>query len=186
VKELLAFFVLGGPLGPLLLIAIIGAIAIVVVVRKLRGVRARVTAALMITLAITLTLTWDILLGKNEYHRLCETESGIRIYKRVKLELEYRAVEFTDNFYTYRQLPMARRYPVHLTELDDLPGPAKIERVRYVVSDASTGEALGSLTRFFYHGGWFENHFRISPGGGVSCGSEGGGLVALMNNIFEH
>jgi hypothetical protein len=141
---------------------------------------------LIVSILVGAVLFWDVIPGRIEFKRLCETESGIRIYKRVTLEPEYRGVEFPDNFYIYNQMPIGKRYPERLEEVNDLPGPAKIKRTRSLIVDASTGNVLGSSTVFRYGGGWFSQTVSTAPGaGGGRCGDEAGGGVVLLNKIFE-
>jgi hypothetical protein len=141
---------------------------------------------LIVSILVGAVLFWDVIPGRIQFKRLCETESGIRIYKRVTLEPEYHGVEFPDNFYIYNQLPIGKRYPERLEDVSDLPGPAKIRRARSLIIDASTGAQLGSLTIFFYGGGWFAQAVSTAPGaGGGWCGDGAGGAAELLNRIFE-
>jgi hypothetical protein len=135
---------------------------------------------------IAVTLFWDVIPARMEFRRLCDAESGIRVYKRIPLDAEFRGMEISGLFSVYQESPMGKRYPHRLVETNDLPGPGRIRRIVNTISDARSGETLGSLTTFYYGGGWLAN---VVPSGaragGGSCGVEVAGARALASAIFE-
>jgi hypothetical protein len=181
----LGLLVLGAGLLSVLAFVIGGAVVIVFVARQFRSGRGQLAVGLLLAFIIALIPTWDEVLGHIEFRRLCAEESGIRIHKQVVLDPEYRGTEFPDNFYIYDQLPIAKRYPHHLEENRNLPGPAVITRIHDVVRDGHTGEVLGTLTIFHYGGGWLDNATTTAGAGGGTCGAQDGGYVELLKRIFE-
>lgn len=136
----------------------------------------RVVVMAIVAVAV---LFWDVIPGRMQFDRLCNAQSGIRIYKSVSLGTEYRGTEFPDNFDLYDQLSVAKRYPHYTVENRDLPGPGVIVHIENGVRDGRSGELLGTRTIFHYGGGWVENWITTAGAGGGTCGGQDGGTAVL-------
>jgi hypothetical protein len=88
-KELLAFVVLSLPILVPLGIALVGVIAVWLVMRRVKSPGRKWKAGLVTALIFFLIPTWDILLGRAYFYYLCATEGGIKIYGQVELPKEY-------------------------------------------------------------------------------------------------
>jgi hypothetical protein len=163
----------------LLVILVVGILAVGVAVRTQNTPRRKGIAAAVATTIVVLIPTWDIILGRAQFNYLCATNSGIRVHKRVQLGPEYRDIHFPSVSVEYRRLPFAKEYPYRFASNPDVFGPAVIEMTRYVITEAKTGEVIGSSTDYVYRGGWFENIFGI--GGGICSQS----FNELLEQIFE-
>jgi hypothetical protein len=150
------------------------------------GAGKKVTMWVLCAIVAWAILFWDVIPGRAEFDRLCQTSSGIRVHKKVLLDPNEPRLEFPDSFLQYEQLALAKRYPYRVEDTDDLPGPARIKRRRDTVIDSRTGEELGSLTIYYYGGGWLENALSTAGTGGGACGIGAGGTAALLNGIFEY
>lgn len=184
--SLLGFLVLTAGMWVPLAFVVAGVLAVVFVLRHSAGRRKKWIAGAITALVVILIPTWDVIAGRIYFNQLCARDSGIRILKRVRLDREFAGLQFPGNPAVYQDLPIAKRYPYGLNSAEDLPGPAKIKFSREFIRDASTGELLGTLTMYFYGGGWFENAITLAPGGGGGyCGAEAGGFPVLLQRIFQ-
>jgi hypothetical protein len=137
----------------------------------------------VVALLVATALFWDVIPARMEFRRLCETESGIRVDQRVPLDPEFRGVAIPGLYSVYEQMPIGKRYPHHVQETNDLPGPGRIRRIVNSIGDARVGggQRLATSTTFYYGGGWFANAVPSGAGaGGGSCGVEVTGMQALF------
>ena len=173
--------------GPLALLAVL-AMGFVAIWLATRGVKTRgkkLWAGLLAALIIVLILTWDVIAGHARFKRLCATESGIRIYKRVDLSSEYSNMQVPDASWSYERMPISKRYKYSSESSENMPGPGRIKYTRDVIRDAETGELLGTFTSYFWGGGWFENTFSPQGAGGGNCGYRKGDFKAFLEKIFH-
>lgn len=185
IAEPLAFLVLSAWPLALLMVFLLGIFAIWRVVRRAKDRGQKWKAGFATAIIVILIPTWDVIAGRIQYGYLCATESGIRVYKRVKLEPEYRGLQLADTHLEYDPMPLSKRFPFSRDSSEDLQGPGKIKFNRELIRDSQTGEILGTFTSYFWGGGWFERMFSIQGAGGGSCGYETGGFRALVDEIFE-
>ena len=184
IAEPLAFLVLSAWPLALLIVFLLGIFAVWRVVRT--TARGKKWAAGLITAIIVILIpTWDVIAGRIQYSYLCTTESGIRIYKHVKLGPEYHGLQLPEIHLVYDQMQLSKRFPFSRESSEDILGPGQIKFNRELISDFQTGETLGTFTTYFWYGGWFEHMFSIQGAGGGSCGHESGGFRAMLDQIFE-
>jgi hypothetical protein len=174
-------------IGPVAIFALlIGSIIVFTfVIRNIEAGRKRWFGGGVAALIIVLFPTWDVIAGHIRFHKLCVSETGPQIYRRVVLDPTYRDVQVPDASYRYMDLPLARRYP-HKFEEKRLPGPGRIRLARGAIRDAESGELIATYTGFFYGGGWFENTFSLAGAGGGHCGFgfNAGDFRAFLEAIF--
>lgn len=173
-------------IGPLLLVGfVIVAVALAIkVARKYRTIVGKLIAGAGGAMVVLLIPTWDIFVGRIEYHRLCAKESGMRIHTRAAPQAEYRNTPLPESPLAYNRTPLGKLYPWDVIEVDDLRGPGKIKFSREMIRDASTGEVLGTLTMYFWGGGWFENAFSTAGAGGGYCGRQDGDFPDLLKQVL--
>lgn len=153
--------------------------------RRARDVNGQRAVKAAVAVVFILIPTWDVILGRAYFYYLCATEGGVRVYKRVDLEPEYRDVQFPSASWIYEKLPLAQRYPYGYETAEDLPGPGEIGYIRDFVRDGRSGEALGTITHFSYGGGWLVNSTGLQGGGGEDCGQLSGDYFKVfLEDIF--
>jgi hypothetical protein len=183
--EALALLVLVAIPLAILTIVIVGAVLIVFVARRFGSGRGQFAAGLLTVFIIALIPTWDVIIGRIEFHRLCAAKGGLRIYKQVRLDPKFGDVQFPELPLAYRETSVGARYPERTEEVADLPGPGTIKMIRRTVSDSRTGDVLGTSTVYNWGGGWFEQALTTAPGaGGGYCGHESGDFPELLKRIF--
>src|SRR5687768_11929059 len=147
--ELLGFVVLSALPLALLAILVLGCVAVWLAIRGTKTRWKKGLAALLAASIVVLIPTWDVIAGRIHFNRLCATESGIRVYKKVRLDPVLREVQLPDSVPKYEHMPIAKRYPYGYESSEKIPGPATIKFSREFIRDARTGEVLGTVTTFF-------------------------------------
>lgn len=129
---------------------------------------------ILTVLVFALIPTWDIILGRLYFNYLCETESGIKIYKQMELPAEYWDENGESNFITSRgdldQSLLDNRFDKELEResVSDIARLLNIRKYRRMISRAQSNEMLGAYVRFVYFGGWLVNSTGIHVTG-TSC-----------------
>ena len=184
IAEVLAFLALSAwPIATLIFL-LLGIFIVWRVVRaKAHG--KKLATGFITAIIIILIPTWDVISGRIQYSYLCAADSGIKVYRHVKLESQYFPIQFSGNPLAYERLPISKRYPYSYDSSENVLGPGKIKFNREILRDGKTEEILGTFTSYFWGGGWFERTFSIQGAGGGSCGHETGGFQALVDQIFE-
>ena len=172
-----------GPLA-LLFLFVVGAFVVWLFVAREKTTRRKWLAGTLAAIVVILIPTWDEIAGRAYFRHLCESNGGIRIYERVKLGPEYRGIRFPDLPTEYERMKLASLYPYALESKEDLPGPARILYVRRMILDEQTGAVLGSLTNYFYGGGWLDNAVSLHGTGGGSCDRSEQDFRLLLERIF--
>jgi hypothetical protein len=183
-SELGGFAVLSaGPLA-LLVLLVIGVVAVWIVVRRGKSPGKRWAIGMLTAVVVILIPTWDEIAGRAYFRHLCDTKSGIQVLQQVTLGPEYRDVQFADAPWLYKNTPLASLYPYRLESTEDLPGPARIRYVRQIINDQKTGATLGTVTNYFYGGGWFQNAVSLQGAGGGSCDLGSNYFKTFLARVF--
>src|SRR5687767_14480470 len=133
-KDLLGFIALS--IAPLALLAVVvfGLLAAWLATRLTRVTWARWVLGLGAVLSVFLGVTWDEFAGRAHFKQLCATDSGIRIYRKVRLEFDHALANFSGNPADYKDTPLAELYPYAVEYAGDIPGPARIRYVRQTIT----------------------------------------------------
>lgn len=119
--------------------------------------------------------TWDEILGRVYFKSLCETESGMKIYKTVELPAEYWNANGEPKFITRDGLAdkamLGDRYDFTSEFQENYSQTFRIKRHAEVVTNKQTKEILGRYVRFTYFGGWVANHLVAHVGAKSGCPS---------------
>jgi hypothetical protein len=84
----------------------------------------------------------------------------------------------------YKKTALASLYPYNLESSEDVPGPARIRYLRETIRDQKTGETLGTITNYFYGGGWVQNTVSLQGPGGGSCELEENYFRRFLEQVF--
>lgn len=133
--------------------------------------------------------TWDEILGRIYFKSLCETESGVKVYKLVELPGEYWFPDGKPKFIKANGDPdeamLSDRVGFSNEFQEKYSTYFRIKRDARVVSERSTGQVLGEYVRFIYFGGWLMNHTSVHVGG-IGCPTpemnDYGGMVKQVFN----
>lgn len=119
-----------------------------------------------VTIAVfALIPTWDLIPGKLYHEHLCKTEGGVKVFKTVEIDRTY----FLPN-------GQADEKKIREQLLGYLVGEPNrtfstlfhITKDEAFLVDKRTGERLGTLTNFWYYGGWFQASL-LHLGGSTIC-----------------
>ena len=183
--ELAGFGVLfAGSIATLVLV-VIGAAVILLAIGRDTTKRKKWVRGISAALIVLLIPTWDEVLGRLYFYRLCSTNSGVAVLKRVELGPEYENAEFPRASWLYEKMPLAAQYPYSMKATENLAGPGRISQVQHSIRDAKTGLVLGTATNYFFRGGWFRNTFSLAPVSGESCNLGREYFKQLLESTFD-
>lgn len=125
--------------------------------------RQKTKRARWIAVAIFMLIpTWDEIVGRIYFVYLCETQSGIHVYKTVELPMEFWDANGEPRFITRDGLAdgvmLSNRYDFSSEFHENYSRTFRIKRHAEVVTNQHTKELLGRYVRFIYFGGWVVNH----------------------------
>jgi len=133
--------------------------------------------------------TWDEIAGRIYFKSLCETESGVKVYKVVELPGEYWHLDGKPKFIKANGDPdeaiLSGRAQFSNEFQEKYSAYFRIKRHARVVSDRSTGQVLGRYIRFIYFGGWLKNHTSVHVSG-IGCPSpEENDYGGMVKQVFK-
>lgn len=124
----------------------------------------------LVSLAVfALIPTWDMILGRMYFNRLCETEVGVQVYETVELDPKYFQKYAEPNFFSSKspnyffkdhsldEFFLENRYVIERERNRQHSELFNIAKRSYFVIDRKTDQTLGSETYFVYFGGWLVN-----------------------------
>lgn len=106
--------------------------------------------------------TWDEILGRIYFKSLCETESGMKIYKTVELPAEYWNAKGEPKFIDQRGIPdetmLGNRYTFSWETDENYSRVFRIKKSERIVTETHSHDPIGRYTSFIYFGGWVANN----------------------------
>lgn len=171
INELLGFAVLSGPLW---LIIVVSAIAVLVGIRISMagnsGSTKWITRLGVIVLAF-LVLFGDELVGRAYLGYLCAHNAGVKVYKPVKLPARYWDEKGNATFIVGHGSLDTSILPSYDTKAKVLPhsGWPRIEIFSFQYLDKETDEVVGEMSDYRFLGGWLVKYFTPDGRGGPSC-----------------
>ena len=139
------------------------------------------------TVAITLILFGDVIVGRIYFYSLCNTQGGQKIYKTVELPAEYWNEDGSPIFLNKKgnkiKSGLDEIYSFRSIKIKDVPLYPQIMGYKKIISIKQSNEVLGTYTKFYYFGGWLVNSqpFHVS---GRHCPIEPSYYTRLLENIF--
>jgi hypothetical protein len=159
-RELAGFAVLSlwilVPLGILL----VGVIAVCVAAVLQRTRWKRWVASLTAALVVVLIPTWDEILGRLYFSRLCATEGGVRIFRQVDLPVDYWDADGRPKFIKPNgdmdSDVLQHRFDV-VIKSRKISGVFRIQALDFRVVEKASQVPLGEISSYGYFGGWLVN-----------------------------
>jgi len=156
-----------------------------VVIKRLPNKKAK-----WIALAIFILIpTWDEILGRTYFKYLCETESGMKVYKTVELPTEYWKANGEPKFITWDGLAdktmLGDRYDFPSEFEEKYSQTFRIKRHAEVVASKQTKEIVGQYIRFIYFGGWVVNHSSVHVSGTGCPSIEEYNYRGFLKQVFK-
>ena len=129
-----------------------------VVIKRLPSKKAK-----WIAIAVFILIpTWDEILGRVYFKYLCETESGVHVYKTVELPAEYWDEQGREKFVDEKAggFLLVKEYPTEY-KTGTYSTFFHVDNAGYKRVDKQSGQILGEVTDFRYWGGWIRRN--LSP-----------------------
>lgn len=125
------------------------------------AVTKRVSQALCVAFFVLLP-TWDIIPSRWYFQHLCETETGVKVFKTVELDKEYFMPTGKPD-----EKKLAGQYSQPDKRDHEFSRWSHIVKIESSIQDKQTGEILGTATDFVYYGGWLGS--RIAAMSPTTC-----------------
>lgn len=143
----------------MILTALIVYIAVAwLVIKRLPSKKSKWIAAVV----FVLIPTWDEILGRTYFKYLCETESGMKVYKTIELPAEYwnsnGAPKFIDQSGRPGEAMLGNRYTFSWETDENYSRIFRIKKSERIVKETHSEEAVGRYTSFVFFGGWVANN----------------------------
>lgn len=128
--------------------------------------------------------TWDEILGRVYFKYLCETESGVHVYKTVELPAEYWDEGGEPKFYDEKN----GNFTLEGYRVEYATGAYSslfhVDNSGHKRVDRRSGQVLGEVTDFRYWGGWMRRN--LSPHNTAnSCENRKEYSESLIKQIFK-
>jgi hypothetical protein len=146
------------------------------------GTRTKSKLAKYVTLAVFILIpTWDIIPGRLYFHRLCQTEAGVKVYKTMEINQSYFTVDGKPDI---KKLEEKYAQPDRLDR--NFSSIFHIAKSESAILDKQTGDVLGVATDFLYRGSWISTHILVDRGG-TSCPAYPHSLVhnVIWGEVFK-
>lgn len=151
-------------MGLLVLLGIIGYVVVAKFVVSAIGQYSESKIAKYVAIAVLVLIpSWDIVPGQLYFQRLCETEAGVKVFKKVEVDQSYFKSDGTPD-----DKKLIERYaqPDHFDR--KFSSIFHIAKSESSIQDKQTGEVLGTATDFSYRGGWLTTLVLVDAAG-ISC-----------------
>ncbi len=184
-----------------LFIYVVFTLIIVFVVVKINEEKKQKWIAATIVIVISILIpTWDIPIGRINYHNLCKNEAGQFIYKQVELGEEYYLKEGErDLRYTHDNHPYAfakggelnlervkQDYVINRNYYRDYSKWGHIRKRVTTITSLLKGEIFGQAVSFHYGSGWVLKKIFNVGSGRISCPSDAFAIESRPYSIHSN
>ena len=155
-------------------------------VRTRKSLYGRLAIGIAVLLMFSLIPSADVIVGRFQFSRLCDTGASVKIFRTVTLDEKY----FTRDGFPKTELTTQRtgyeiadRYVMEFSEEQVLAWP-RIVKHRTEIRDKEKREVLGERVDFFYWGGWLVHQM---PGhlGAETCSALRENRLLLEKMVFQ-
>lgn len=157
------------------------------VARRIGNKQVRTKVIVTMTLVFLLIPTWDEILGRYYFERLCASEGGVKVFRTVELGPKYWNEDGTPKFLKNNgdldESILGGKYSFSYGRYQRASQLFRITKAQYKVVDNSSGETIATYTLVGYLHGWF---LGLMPGPiSVGCPSGESIFEQLIGKAFR-